>query len=357
MDKILSVIVPSYNMEQYLPKCLGSLVVAPELMEKLEILVVNDGSKDRTSEIAHEFAAKYPDTFRVIDKPNGHYGSCINAALPMATGNYVKILDADDWFDNYQFGAFLTFLNDHQDVDVVISDVAIVNAEGTVFHSHVGLATDRKLRLDDLCNSSSWLSMHALSFSRKMLLGMKYRQSEGIPYTDGEWSALPMLSVDTAFYFPNELYMYLKGREGQSVAPAAQIKNFDSMVCVLESVTSKGLVLVEQRSEACKKYLSKWLANYLDMVSPVLLKKIPLWKFNGYWRRMAASFQLVLRSEVQNKFYTYIVSRSVRFRYLQFMLRHMSLALPTICLVRLCWSVRGLGLTHGVLKYLHRSEI
>ena len=73
-EKILSIIVPSYNMEKYLPKCLGSLVVAPELMERLEVFVVNDGSKDRTSEIAHEFASKWPNTFRVVDKSNGHYG-------------------------------------------------------------------------------------------------------------------------------------------------------------------------------------------------------------------------------------------------------------------------------------------
>ena len=88
--KTLSIIVPSYNMEAYLPKCLGSLVVAPELMETLEVLVVNDGSKDRTSEGAPGFEAKYPGMFRVIDKANGNYGSCINRGLAEATGFYVK---------------------------------------------------------------------------------------------------------------------------------------------------------------------------------------------------------------------------------------------------------------------------
>ena len=77
-NKILTVIVPSYNMEAYLPKCLGSLIIDDkELLRKLEVIVVNDGSKDRTSEIAHKFETKYPGVFRVIDKKNGHYGSCI----------------------------------------------------------------------------------------------------------------------------------------------------------------------------------------------------------------------------------------------------------------------------------------
>ena len=94
--KILSIIVPSYNMEAYLPKCLRGLVIDDkELLGKLDVIVVNDGSKDRTSEIAHSFETKYPGVFRVIDKTNGHYGSCINAALPVAEGEYVKILDAD----------------------------------------------------------------------------------------------------------------------------------------------------------------------------------------------------------------------------------------------------------------------
>ena len=75
MKKLLSIIVPSYNMGAYLPKCLGSLIIEDkELLQKLDIIVVNDGSKDRTSEIANEFEAKYPGVFRVIDKANGHYG-------------------------------------------------------------------------------------------------------------------------------------------------------------------------------------------------------------------------------------------------------------------------------------------
>ena len=64
MDKLLTIIVPSYNMEAYLPKCLGSLVInAKELLQKLDIIVVNDGSKDRPSEIAHEFEKNHPSVF------------------------------------------------------------------------------------------------------------------------------------------------------------------------------------------------------------------------------------------------------------------------------------------------------
>ena len=126
-DKILSIIVPSYNMEAYLPKCLGSLIIDDkELLQELDVIVVNDGSKDRTSELAHEFAANYPGVFRVIDKPNGHYGSCINAALPLVAGVFVKVLDADDWLDTEVLKSFLRTLltseSSNEKVDLFLTD-------------------------------------------------------------------------------------------------------------------------------------------------------------------------------------------------------------------------------------------
>ena len=97
-QKILSIIIPTYNMEKYLPKCLDSLISAKEVLCKMEILIINDGSKDASSRIAHEYQSRYPDSIIVIDKENGNYGSCVNRGLKEATGKYIKVLDADDWF-------------------------------------------------------------------------------------------------------------------------------------------------------------------------------------------------------------------------------------------------------------------
>ena len=111
MDKILTVVIPTYNMEKLLDKCLTSLIVNDkELMNQLEVLVVIDGAKDRSSEIAHSYEIKFPNTFRVIDKENGNYGSCVNRGLNEALGKYIKILDADDWFDSKGFKEYLLFL-------------------------------------------------------------------------------------------------------------------------------------------------------------------------------------------------------------------------------------------------------
>ena len=74
MEKLLTLIVPTYNMEQYLERCLTSLIIDSDQMDLMQVLVINDGSKDRSSEIAHSFEDKYPDTYMVIDKENGNYG-------------------------------------------------------------------------------------------------------------------------------------------------------------------------------------------------------------------------------------------------------------------------------------------
>ena len=89
MNKVITIVIPTYNMERYLDRCLNSLIIAPDLMDKLEVLVINDGCKDRSSEIGHSYEAKFPNSFRVIDKENGNYGSCINRGLKEATGNLI----------------------------------------------------------------------------------------------------------------------------------------------------------------------------------------------------------------------------------------------------------------------------
>ena len=102
MGKVLTVIVPVYNMEKYIRQCLESLVIG-EALDRIEVLVALDSSKDGSAEIAYEFVEQYPDTFRIIYKANGGHGSAINTGLMMASGEYVKILDSDDWVERDAF--------------------------------------------------------------------------------------------------------------------------------------------------------------------------------------------------------------------------------------------------------------
>ena len=96
MNKIISFIIPSYNVEKYLSTALDSFL-AGDVLDKIEVLIVNDGSKDSTAAVANEYVEKYPETYRLINKQNGGHGSAINAGADAANGKFLKVIDADDW--------------------------------------------------------------------------------------------------------------------------------------------------------------------------------------------------------------------------------------------------------------------
>lgn len=281
MDKILSIIVPSYNMETYLPKCLGSLVVDDkELLQKLDVIVVNDGSKDRTSEIAHEFEANYPGVFRVIDKPNGHYGSCINAALPVASGTFVKVLDADDTFDCQGLITFIKGLLEQEarepdSVDAFFTDYVRVNEDGDVAETlSMGLPIEKAFSLGEL--SSKFISdlwMQAVTYRLSIFREINYKQLEGIPFTDSQWIFHPMSRVRLARYLPAVVYRYLVGRDGQTIDPVYYGKNFYATRMVTERLMEDYAFLVQQGTPGGIAYMNERLFARLMLVYRFYLGK------------------------------------------------------------------------------------
>lgn len=215
MDKILTIIVPTYNMEKYLRRCLDSLIIDEEGLKLLEVLVINDGSKDSSSKIAHEYQDKYPDTFRVIDKENGNYGSCINRGLKEATGKYIKILDADDYYDTLNLSLFIERLI-VTDVDAVLSCHSVYKDMKKIqtvsfkeYHDSQIIYVEKEL--------PSYFTMDNITYKRNVFNGLNYHQTEGISYTDQEWIFYPMVNVKTLCYFDLDIYQYMTGHEGQTM--------------------------------------------------------------------------------------------------------------------------------------------
>ena len=229
-EKILTVIVPTYNMERYLDRCLSSLIVDnSSKMDSLEVIVVNDGSTDKSSEIAHSFESRYPETFKVMDKPNANYGSCINVALPLARGKYVKILDADDFFDTQLFSKFISILMNCQ-ADMVLTDMREVDISGNAgaSHSFEGILPEQKvIGLASYAKAMNGVGfyMQNVTYLTGKLVSAGYKQTEGISYTDQEWLFLPISLMESAEYYPVCLYNYLVGRTGQTVDMKVHRKN------------------------------------------------------------------------------------------------------------------------------------
>lgn len=237
MEKILTIIIPTYNMEKYIANCCNSLLVSEELLKKLEVLIINDGSKDKSSIIAHDYQKKYSDIFFVIDKENGNYGSCINEGLKIARGKYIKILDSDDTFYTSNFSDYLTLLENTDD-DLILSDYDMVDSSGKVFiHDTYPFESNKSLEIDQFSkNIYPYFAMHAVAYKLENLLKLNYKQTEGISYTDQEWIFLPMSNVRTFIYFDKPVYKYLVGRDGQTVNPETHAKNIQMEIKVSEKI-------------------------------------------------------------------------------------------------------------------------
>lgn len=246
--KLLSIIIPTYNMEALLDQCLTSLILADaEKRSLLDVIVVIDGATDRSSEIAHGYEQRHPETFRVIDKANGNYGSCINAALPHVEGKYVRILDADDSYLTENLPAYLDVL-DKQDVDLVLTPFDTVDAEGNVTsETTYPLTENKEVTFSELPHGMG-LAMHAVAYRSNIFQRISYHQTEGVSYTDMEWIFHPMSEVHSVYYYNHPIYRYLMGREGQTVSNDVRLKRLGHVVkglwtqlAVFETISPKNM--------------------------------------------------------------------------------------------------------------------
>lgn len=237
-NKLLTLAVPTYNMEKYLARCLDSVLC--DNKDYLEVLVVNDGSKDRSSEIGHKYEAKYPDVIRVIDKENGNYGTCVNRALAEAKGKYFRMLDADDWCNTDALNQWLEELKTC-DADMVLTVaedrdennelLKVVGKSGNVQRNHIYNYVDFdgiKLGFPDLFCS------HIVTYKTSLLKAIGLELQAGISYTDNEYVFFPLDHIQSVIYYDLPVYQYFVGREGQTTSPDVMIKHSNQMLQVFD---------------------------------------------------------------------------------------------------------------------------
>ena len=242
-EKLLTVVVPTYNIEGYIERCVES-VAGVRGNERVEVLVVNDGSTDGSSALAHGVEGRYGGVVRVIDKENGHYGSCVNRGIAEARGKYVKVLDGDDWFDTECFGEMLDAM-ECQDADLVMSDFAVrYEDSGRVEVHALDFAAGRVFDVNELlgCDALVHVWHQSLCYRRGLLEG--YRQLERVHYTDVMWDFVPMCRVGSVYRFGGAVYYYRLGRPGQSVAAEVRRRNFGHEIKVTMAilVSLRGMV-------------------------------------------------------------------------------------------------------------------
>lgn len=225
--KLLSIAIASYNMESFLDKCLESLT-DPMIPDTLEVLVINDGSKDRTLEIANVYQKMFPNIIKVIDKANGNYGTCINKALEIATGKYFRPVDADDWVNSPDLIKLLKKLESCE-ADLVITGFSKITKGKTVQLRPVSIKADTIYEAKS-CDFSerlleNFISMHNMTFKTSILKEIELHLSEGISFTDTQYCMMPICRIETIIYYDLNIYQYNMGRDGQSMQKSVLAKS------------------------------------------------------------------------------------------------------------------------------------
>ena len=214
-DKLLTVVIPTYNIGDYLKRCVDSM--ACTYAQDLDVLIVDDGSNDDyTAKLADELCKKYPGIVRCIHKENAHYGSVLNCGVAKAQGRYIKICDADDYFDSEGLKTLLAFLRTSPEHNMVLTDYNLLLADGSLQHKRVeDLIPMQSARFDAV--EINPLEMYSITYNTRILRESGAHFDEGVLFTDAEFVLYPMPYIKTLIYVPVAIYNYQLGRDGQSV--------------------------------------------------------------------------------------------------------------------------------------------
>lgn len=238
-QKILTISIAAYNVERFISNTLDSLVSLSdeslEMLKRLEIIVVNDGSKDDTEKIVKKYIDRYPFAVNLISKENGGYGSTINASAKVANGKYFKLLDGDDAFITENISDYIKFL-DNCVADIVISPYVENNmTKGEVLiDNHHEITSDTHFKSDLSCNDR--LFMHEIAIKTDVIKSDKFFITEHCFYTDVEFVFYCLLKSKTISHFYKPIYKYTIGVEGQSVSLTGMKKHAQDTILVANKI-------------------------------------------------------------------------------------------------------------------------
>ena len=236
--KLLTIAIPCYNSESYMEKCIESLLPGGS---RVEILLVDDGSKDRTAEIADSYAARYPGIVRAIHQENKGHGGAVNTGIANADGFYFKVVDSDDWVDR---DAYLTILDtlenlarEGQGVDMMISnfvyDKVGASHKKVMNYRHM-LPTGQIFHWEDARHlwKGHYILMHSVIYRTRMLRNCGLKLPEHTFYVDNQFVYQPIPWVKNMYYLDVDFYHYFIGRDDQSVNEKNMIARIDQQLAV-----------------------------------------------------------------------------------------------------------------------------
>ncbi|CCI84853.1 glycosyltransferase family 2 protein [Lactobacillus pasteurii] len=269
MEKILSIIVPAYNSQDYLERCVNSLVVAGK---QVEVILVDDGSLDRTGQIMDEYQTRFPEIIKVIHQENRGHGGAINNGLKQASGKYIKICDSDDWLDVSGLNKLLSLINDLEQKQITL-DMILTN----YVYDRVAVKKNKVIRFPNLPQAKvfGWKSVHLKLGQYFMMHSVIYRRTlltkeaqislpEHVSYEDNIFVFEPLKYVNKMIYFDINLYHYFIGRDDQSVNESVMLRKIDQQLLV-----NKRMIDFYSKNIDPKAPMAKYMRFYLEIVMAI----------------------------------------------------------------------------------------
>lgn len=290
--KLLTFAIPCYNSQDYMEHCIESILPGGE---DVEILIIDDGSKDRTAEIADAYAEKYPTIVRAIHQKNGGHGEAVNAGIRNATGLYFKVVDSDDWVDADAYKKILDKLRElaggSVSLDMLLANY-VYEKEGAK-HKRVmrqtGFPKNQIFTWSDVRHfyKGHYILMHSVIYRTKLLRECGLELPKHTFYVDNIYVYKPLPYVRTIYYMDVDFYRYYIGREDQSVNEKVMISRIDQQIRV-NKIMVDDVDLHKVTNLKCRKYMINYL-EIITVVSTVMLlrsgteenleKKRELWKY------------------------------------------------------------------------------
>ncbi len=296
--KYITFTIPSYNSQDYMRHVIDNLVVVGE---EIEVIIVNDGSKDDTGKIADEYQKKYPNIVKAIQKENGGHGSGVMAGIRNATGLFYKVVDSDDWVETKDVQDMIMLIKKHiadgEEIDLYITNYVYEHASDNsqfVMHYRKCLPVETIFTWEEMkhVKLETVFLMHSLMYRLDKLKASGMELPNHTFYVDDIYAYVPLPYMKKIFYHDLDFYHYFIGRSDQSINYGIMCKRYEQQMRVFRIMFTS---YKYKELKALPKSLYKYMYQFLMIIGAVTImtivgtkedKKIRKQAFKDYWKEM-----------------------------------------------------------------------
>lgn len=267
----LSIIIPLYNVDDYIERCILSIVSQSIDQESYELIVINDGSIDRSESIVSELQKSHP-FIKLVNKENGGLSSARNKGLDIASGNYIFFVDADDWVSPNTLSQLLDTMTSHPE-DIILFKTTEIYPNGRTKQISFHLPESNKTLLieDYICNytilSAAWQGL----FKRSLFTNHNIRMPEGLFAEDDDLVVRLFSVAETIYYLPIGVYNYYQ--RPQSISNSSDLHHNEKLIKDRMSIFRELANYVQSFSDKRKIGLERKL-NFLALdILRLLIRK------------------------------------------------------------------------------------